>query len=331
MPKSFNQKIKILYLMKVLQERTDKEHPMSVKDIIAYLSSCGISVERKTVYDDIETLKLYGMEIHNRRGKNGGYYLAQREFELAELKFLTDAVQSTRFLTSIQTRNLSHKLEHLTSAGEARKLKNQMSAEIGVKSVNEEAYSCIEGIFKGISDNRQVSFHYYEWTLAKKLQQKRNGERYRVSPWKLIWKNENYYMIGLDENSGVVKHYRVDKMKHVIVETEKRNGEEIFRDFDLGKFSASTFGMYGGKLQNVRMEFENRFVGVVLDRFGQNVMLIPKDEEHFSIQTRITVSAQFFGWLAGLGTGAVIVSPETIRKEYISFLHKTLSNYGESV
>ena len=145
----------------------------------------------------------------------------------------------------------------------------------------------------------------------------------------MLWKNENYYLLGLDEKSGIVKHYRVDKMMHVMVEKQKRNGEAIFRDFDMGKFSTGTFGMFGGNEQSVRMEFENRFVGVVLDRFGQDVMLIPRDDEHFSVQARIRVSQQFFGWVAGLGTGAVIVSPENIRKEYISFLKKTLKNYGE--
>ena len=150
-----------------------------------------------------------------------------------------------------------------------------------------------------------------------------------MSPWNLIWKNENYYLIGLDEKSGIVKHYRVDKIKHINIEKNRRNGERFFQKFDMEKFSAGTFGMFGGKETSVRMEFENRFVGVVLDRFGQDVMLIPRDEEHFSMQVRISVSPKFFGWLASLGTGAVIVSPENVRREYISFMKKTLMNYGE--
>ena len=191
-------------------------------------------------------------------------------------------------------------------------------------------YSNIQTIYDGMSRNRQIRFHYYEWTLSKELKPKKNGEWYQASPWKMIWKNENYYLLGLDERSGVVKHYRVDKMMQVeVIEKQKRNGGNIFRDFDLGKFSSSTFGMFGGKERSVRMEFENQFVGVVLDRFGQDVMLIPKDENHFSMQAQIKVSTQFFGWLAGLGTGAVIVSPENIRREYVSFLKKTLKNYGE--
>lgn len=329
MPKSFNQKLKILYLMKALEEKTDREHPMSVAEIIQYLDGYGISVERKAVYDDIETLRFFGMKIGNRRGRIAGYYLEEREFALPELKILMDAVQSSRFLTREQSRDLLRKLEALTSVSEAKKLQNQTYIVPGVKSSNDEIYKNIEGIYDAIAENRQITFQYYEWDLSKNLRKKRGGEQYRVSPWKLIWKSENYYLLGLDEKSGIVKHYRVDKIKHINIDKHKRNGESIFKDFDMEKFTAGTFGMFGGRETSVRMEFENRFAGVVLDRFGQDVMLISRDEEHFSMQTQISVSPKFFGWLASLGSGAVIVSPENVRREYISFLKKTLMNYGE--
>ena len=241
-----------------------------------------------------------------------------------------DAVQSSRFVTQKKSRELLRKLESLVVPEAAKKLREQLFIEPGNKTVNEEIYSNIQTIYDGMSRNRQIRFHYYEWTLSKELKPKKNGEWYQASPWKMIWKNENYYLLGLDERSGVVKHYRVDKMMQVeVIEKQKRNGGNIFRDFDLGKFSSSTFGMFGGKERSVRMEFENQFVGVVLDRFGQDVMLIPKDENHFSMQAQIKVGTQFFGWLAGLGSGAVIVSPDNIRREYVAFLKKTLRNYGE--
>ena len=289
MPRSFNQKLKILYLMKAFEEKTDREHPISVAEIIKYMDSYGISVERKAVYDDIETLRVFGMKIENRRGRPSGYFLADRKFEL---QYQTYTVP-------------------------------------GVKSPNNEVYQNIQGIYDAIAENHQIGFLYYEWDFSKNLKQKRGGEKYRVSPWKLIWKNENYYLLGMDEKSEIVKHYRVDKIKHLNIEKAKRNGESIFQNFDMEKFSAGTFGMFGGKETPVRMEFENRFVGVVLDRFGQDVMLIPRDEKHFSMQTHISVSPKFFGWLASLGTGAVIISPENVRREYISFMKNTLMNYGE--
>ena len=215
MPRSFNQKLKILYLMKAFEEKTDREHPISVAEIIKYMDSYGISVERKAVYDDIETLRVFGMKIENRRGRPSGYFLADRKFELPELKILMDAVQSSRFLTQKQSRELLRKLESLTSVSEARKLQYQTYTVPGVKSPNNEVYQNIQGIYDAIAENHQIGFLYYEWDFSKNLKQKRGGERYRVSPWKLIWKNENYYLLGMDEKSEIVKHYRVDKIKHL--------------------------------------------------------------------------------------------------------------------
>lgn len=247
MPRSFNQKLKILYLMKAFEEKTDREHPISVAEIIKYMDSYGISVERKAVYDDIETLRVFGMKIENRRGRPSGYFLADRKFELPELKILMDAVQSSRFLTQKQSRELLRKLESLTSASEARKLQYQTYTVPGVKSPNNEVYQNIQGIYDAIAENHQIGFLYYEWDFSKNLKQKRGGERYRVSPWKLTWKNENYYLLGMDEKSEIVKHYRVDKIKHLNIEKAKRNGESIFQNFDMEKFSAGTFGMFEEK------------------------------------------------------------------------------------
>lgn len=327
MPRSFNQKLKILYLMKLLQEKTDREHPVSVKDIIQTMEAYGISVERKTVYDDIETLRTFGMKISSRRGKPAGFYLEERTFELPELKFLMDAVQSSKFITEKQSAALVRKLEDLASVHEAKKLKSQVFLMPGIKTLNEEIYTNIETIYDAISANRQISFRYYQWTLSRELKPKRGGERYRVSPGKLLWNNDNYYLMGLDESSGIVKHYRVDKMMDVAVEEEKRSGESVFRDFDMGRFSAETFGMFDGKETILKIRFSNELVGVVLDRFGKKAVLQRSDDTHFFLQTHIRVSGQFFGWLTGLGSGAEIVSPEKVRKEYKSFLTKILKTY----
>ena len=327
MPRSFNQKLKILYLMKFFQEQSDREHPVSVKDIIQNMEAYGISVERKTVYDDIETLRTFGMKIGSRRGKPAGFYLEERTFELPELKFLMDAVQSSKFITEKQSAALVRKLEDLASVHEAKKLKSQVFLMPGIKTLNEEIYTNIETIYDAISANRQISFRYYQWTLSRELKPKRGGERYRVSPGKLLWNNDNYYLMGLDESSGIVKHYRVDKMMDVAVEEEKRSGESVFRDFDMGRFSAETFGMFDGKETILKIRFSNELVGVVLDRFGKKAVLQRSDDTHFFLQTHIRVSGQFFGWLPGLGPGAEIVSPEKVRKEYKSFLTKILKTY----
>ena len=199
MPRVFNQKIKILYLMRVFLERTDEEHPMSVKELIIYLNSLGISAERKTVYDDIETLRNFGMDILNRREQPAGFYVASRKFELPELKLLVDAVQSSRFITSGKSRQLIGKLESLASVHEARQLRRQVFVQNRVRTMNESVYYSIDEIQRALTEDRQISFQYCEWTVEKELRLKKNGERYRVSPWGLVWQNENYYLVACDE------------------------------------------------------------------------------------------------------------------------------------
>lgn len=183
MPKSFQQKLKILYLMRVFAEKTDEAHPMSVKDLIAYLENFGIHAERKTIYDDIETLRVFGMDIMNRRERPSGFYLASREFEVAELKLLVDAVQSSRFLTTGKSRQLIQKLESLTSIYQAKDLQRQVIVQNRVKNTNENIYYNIDEIHRAISQNRQISFQYTEWTVSKERQLKKGGARYQISPW----------------------------------------------------------------------------------------------------------------------------------------------------
>ena len=307
MPRVFNQKIKILYLMRIFLEQTDEEHPMSVKELIAYLNSLGISAERKTVYDDIETLRNFGMDILNRREHPAGFYLASREFELPELRLLVDAVQSSRCITNGKSRQLIRKLESLASVYESRQLRRQGFAENRIRTINENVYYSIDMIQRALTENE--------------------GERYSVSPWGLVWQNEEYYLITYDEKCGRVKQYQVDKLQQIRIEKEVRRGREFFENYDIGELTSRTFGMFGGREVTICLEAHNRLVGVVLDRFGRDIMIHRKDPEHFKTLVRVNISDQFFGWIASLGQDAVIASPDDVRDRYREFLEKSLSNY----
>ena len=327
MPRVFNQKIKILYLMRIFLEQTDEEHPMSVKELIAYLNSLGISAERKTVYDDIETLRNFGMDILNRREHPAGFYLASREFELPELRLLVDAVQSSRCITNGKSRQLIRKLESLASVYESRQLRRQGFAENRIRTINENVYYSIDMIQRALTEDRQISFQYCEWTVEKKLRPENEGERYSVSPWGLVWQNEEYYLITYDEKCGRVKQYLVDKLQQIRIEKEVRRGREFFENYDIGELTSRTFGMFGGREVTICLEAHNRLFGVVLDRFGRDIMIHRKDPEHFKTLVRVNISDQFFGWIDSLGPDAVIASPDEVRDKYREFLEKSLSNY----
>ena len=175
-----------------------------------------------------------------------------------------------------------------------------------------------------IHDNRQIGFKYCEWTVKKELVRKKDGAEYVVSPWALTWDDENYYLVAYDADAEKIKHYRVDKMQDIRVKEAARLGKEHFKDFDLAAFARKKFGMYGGQDRSVTLEGENRLVGVVIDRFGTDLMIFPHDDEHFRVSVTITVSPQFFGWLAGIGKGIRISWPEDVREEYKSYLREII-------
>lgn len=320
MAKSAGQKLKLLYIIKLLTENTDENHPASTADIIAYLDANGIHSERKSIYDDMEKLCDFGydiVQVHSRFG--GGYYMASREFELAELKLLVDAVQSSRFITSRKSRSLIKKLELLAGKQDAGKLQRQVYVAGRIKTENESIYYNIDNIHRAIQENRQISFQYLDWNLSKELVPRVGGKR-KVSPWALIWREENYYLAAYDGVDGIMKHYRVDKMGNVDVLKDEREGLEQFEKVDPAVYTNLTFGMFSGDEETVTLQFPNRLIGVVLDRFGREADIRPMTDRVFRIRVRVAVSGQFFGWLAGIGREAVIVSPTAVKERYQGWL-----------
>lgn len=327
MPKSSNQKIKILYLMQILLEETDENHVLNTPQLIRMLENYGIHTERKTIYDDMETLRQFGLDVVYRKEKPSGYFVCSRRFELPELKLLVDTVQASRFVTAKKSDELIRKLERLTSRHEAGQLQRQVTVTGRIKTMNESIYYNVDKIHEAISANVQIAFQYFEWTIEKRPRPKHGGKTYRISPWALHWGDNNYYMIGYDPEAGAVKHYRVDKMLHIQRTDRKREGRECFQNFNPADFARKTFGMFGGKEQELRLRFENRLAGVVIDRFGQEVTMRQDDKEHFLARVSVTVSAPFFGWLSGLGPGVTILSPECVVQEYREFLQNLLRQY----
>lgn len=325
MPKSPNQKLKLLYLIDILERKLYEEHPMNASQLISELETYDIQAERKSIYNDIEQLIFFGYDIEKNKSRvDGGYYMASRRFELPELKLLVDSVQSSRFITQRKSRELIKKLEKLCSCYDEDQLKRQVYVQNRIKSDNECIYYNVNDIYTAIQNDSQISFQYMYWNVEKKKLEKRNGELYSVSPWALTWNEENYYLIGYDQKNSMIKHYRVDKMKSIKLLNLKRDGKEEFEGFDVAAYCNKTFGMYGGEEVMVTLSFPNELSGVVIDRFGTEVTFRREDENHFSVRVAIAVSNQFFGWLAGIGREAKIKSPEVVQNKYKDYLQDIL-------
>ena len=309
-----NQRLKMLYLVKILSENTDEQHALEQSQISAMLASYGVSVGRKTLYQDFEELRKYGIDVIAERQKDKRvlYHIGSRRFELPELKLLVDSVQSAKFLSEKKSRDLIRKIESLGSRYEAKYLHRQVFISGRIKSANESVYYTVDAIHDAINSDKQIRFHYYQWNPKKKMELRNNGEEYQVSPWGLMWDDENYYLVAYDSEDKIIKHFRVDKMLHISITEEKRIGGKEFKAFDLPKYTKSLFGMFGGELTSVTLEVRNDLVGVVIDRFGKEISILPTDENHFRTTVNVAISRQFFGWLFAIGDGLRIVAPKNV-------------------
>lgn len=327
MAKEAHQKGKLLRLYQLLLERSDEDHPLTTPQVIEALAGWNIPAERKSIYDDMETLRQFGLDVQYRRGRQGGWFVGERPFQLVELKLLVDAVQSSRFITTGKSRALIRKLESLASVYQARQLQRQVYVTGRAKSVNEGVYYSIDKLHTALSAGKAVSFRYFEYNVKKERVFRREGKRYTVSPYALIWDNENYYLAGYDHQKGELRHYRVDRMDDLSLTCLPLEGREECGDLDLASYAQRHFSMFRGQEGKVTLRCRRPLVSVVLDRFGQDVILVPDGEEYFTVTVEAVVSPQFMGWLFGLGTQVELLGPGWAVDRYRTLLGQLAGHY----
>lgn len=321
------QKLKLLYLMQILLEQTDEEHTITVPQMIEELSKRGISAERKSIYDDLEYLELFGIDICKKKTRTHGYFVASRDFELPELKLLVDSVQASKFITYKKSMELISKIEKLTSRENAKKLHRQVFVTNRVKTLNEHIYYNVDKIHDAIAANKQITFKYFDLNVDKKKVYRKNGNIYQETPVSLTWADENYYLITYKEKYGSFAHYRVDKMDSIEISEDIRIMPE--KEFDLSGYAKSVFSMFGGEETSVSIEFENELAGVVFDRFGTDIPIIKTDEKHFICKVKVKISPHFLTWVMSFGSRAKIVSPKSVIEEMFELLNDIQKNYNE--
>ena len=316
-----NQKCKILVIRELLLE-TDEQHPLTVQDFIDKLKERDIAAERKSVTDDLLTLSEYGMDVESVAvGKRKGYYLASRMFEPAELKMLVDSVQAAKFLSPKKTMRLIKKLAALSSRGEAALLRRQLYISDRGKTDNESIFYNIDAIHGAIAEDREITFLYWQYDLNKKRVPRREGARYRVSPYALVWDDEFYYLIAYDAADARIKHYRVDKMNRITIGDAERQGKDVFKALDMSAYTSRIFSMFAGEEADVVLDCDAGVIGVIVDRFGTDVSIHPNGDR-FTAFVRVAVSEQFFGWVAALGGTVRIVSPQPVKEQFLGLLDR---------
>lgn len=321
MPKSDHQKLKILYLRKILLEETDENHILTIAQIIDELGRYGIRAERKSIYDDMNALRDLGLDIVYRRGEPSGYFIASRAFELPELKLLADAVASSKFITEKKSARLIKKIGGLASGPQAKGLERQVCVRGRVKTRNEQIYYNVDTIHQAIAQGVPVAFRYFEYCIdwsqpsGWKKRFRHDGGKYLALPYALTWDNENYYMIAYYEKYGSLSHFRVDKMDRIelLSKEELKKPEGI--TFNAAEYSREVFGMFSGQREQITLRFDNSLIGVVLDRFGKNAEISMADENSFRLRAEAVTGPTFFAWLFGFGAKACIEEPASLAGE----------------
>ena len=313
-----NQKMKLYFLGKILMENTDEAHGITMSQILNLLEKNDISADRKSIYRDIVALEEMGIYVEKEKvGKNFYYKVVEKQFEIAELKLLVDSVSASRFITEKKSRELIGKLESLVSKYEAKELQRSIVVSGRNKTQNESIYYNVDAIHLAMNENKQISFEYLQWNLNKELVP-RKEKPYVVSPWSLLWDQENYYLLAYDEEDGIMKNYRVDKMRRISSLDEKRLG------LDMASYAEKVFGMFYGREETVTILAKNYLIGVVLDRFGTDIPVRKEDDEWIRFRVTVAISGQFFGWLLSFGKDMKLVSPNDVVEEYQALLKDAL-------
>ena len=325
MPKSDNQKLKIFYILDYLQRNSHQDHPVRAAELIEMLANqYNISCDRKTVYSDIAALQDYGVDIVALPGKNGGYFIATRNFELPELKLLIDAVQSSRFLTEKKSRELIEKLCSQCSVHDARLVRRDVVVSGRVKSMNETIYYNVDAIQEAIAQNRQIAFRYFDWGLDGK--RKYREKEYRASPYGLCQDNENCYLLAHSARHGATS-YRVDRMAEIQIIEEARIPCPELTGKALIEYANRQFQMFAGEETEVKLRFRRNLVNVVIDKFGRDILLIPDGEDWFVFTVKVAVSPMFLSWIIGFGTEAKILHPQSVVDKCRQMCLDALSQY----
>lgn len=327
MPKTSGQKLKILYLYRILSEQTDEEHPLTIREMIGQMNEFGIHAERKSVGEDLRALNSFGADIVEKSGPRGHYYLASRTFDVAELQLLADAVASSQFLTERKSQELIEKLMTLTSRPAAGVIERQIYRLNCRKHANERIYYNVDAIHKAIGECREISFLYFEYTTGKKKRYRHGGERYAVVPYALCWDNENYYMIADYPRYDSISNFRVDRMENIKL-GEYREPDSRRRSFQIEDYTKGLFSMFGGEKVLAELAFENKLIGAVIDRFGRSVAVQPSGRTGwFQIRADIVVSPAFWGWLFQFGNAAAVAGPEELRRQAQTEIRKLAELY----
>ena len=309
-------RLRPLFVAQILYNCTDENHLITIAQIIEKLrSEHGIEAFRTTVKDDIDKLIEAGMDIEFVKSSQNKYHIVSREFDIAELKILADAVESSKFITKEKSASLTAKLGKLCGQYGAAELRRNIEVENRAKSENELIYYIVDKINEAINAQKKISFRYFSYNEKKEQIERHDGEVYVFSPYKLVWNGDYYYTVGYSDKHDNISSFRVDRIAKIPQVLDDRAVSQP-DGFDMDVYLNTMFRMYGGERKSVLLECANDVMDSVIDRFGKDVNVTENGESTFNISVDIVPSHIFYSWVFGFDGKVKIVAPADVKQGY---------------
>lgn len=321
------QKLKLLYLMKLLLDETDPTSGLTMAQILEKLQMQGITAERKSIYRDLEALRSFGLAIDTLPKSSVEYCIAKRDFDLPELMLLVDAVQSSRFLTGEESDRLVQGLKRLASRGQAQLLNKHLYVEGRISAHEESVFSNVDRIQEGLATHRKLAFCYFKYDERKRRVIQHGGMRYVETPITLIYADGFYYLLTYNEKHDTFLHYRVDRMDNIEVLSTSACRNERIATYQQQALRGCSFGMYQGDPISTALWVSDEAMGAIIDRFGKDVQSIPQAAKCAHVYVQVIKSPAFFGWISQFEGRIRIKKPLSLAREYQRYLKAILAAY----
>ncbi len=328
---NINSKIKLLRIYDILCEKSDEDNPLAAAEICEELNLYGISAERKSIYADLAVLESYGYDIIKVSQPKKGYYVGDRDLQIAEVRLLIDAIQSAKFITESKTEDLISKIERRLSKNQRDMLAKQVYVDHRNKNGNEKIYYAIDALYRAATSRKKVRIHYLKRCIETGERPKNEEHVYSVSPYALIWSNDNYYLVCNNAKYNNLMHLRIDKIISVTqLDEDIRPLYEVsdYKDvFDAADYASKVFNMFSGEPERISIRCANSMWDVVRDRFGDDVMIVERTDDTFTISTTAAVSEGLIAWILQYGNRMVAISPSELKNGVLEQARKTVAAY----
>ena len=319
-------KLRPLYLLRILKDQTDEDHSLSTTQLCRLLKDgYGVDTFRTTIKSDIETLQQAGFAIQVTRSTQNLYNYIERDFDVPEVKLLMDAVMSSKFITKTKSDLMAAKLADLAGPFKAKDLKRNLVVDGRVKQENEQIFIIVDAINDAINNRKKIRFQKADYNVKKERILHNNGESYVFSPYSLVWDGDYYYVVGFSDKYKSVGSHRVDRI-YRRPEVLNENSVPQPVGFDINNYINTMFRMYDSPRQTVELQVENGLMDAIIDKFGVDVTTYACDQHSFRVEATVSTGTTFYNWIFGFAGKVKIRNPESVKEEYRKLILEAAKN-----